>query len=399
MNAPRQGLYATLLAISYALHTALIVEGAVHQLATTRDAQGQLLIRQLAEDAATAVARQDTVALALLANRYSQRADVVSLRILAADGHVLATGGNAPSRDGQLFQQIIVQDRTQAGQVELNLAEASPGEVVRLQWLPLLLSLLIHVFLWLFYRVAARPRAGLVYAEEAESHITATTEAAAHEPAAQPVMQMEPNSKALPASSYATVMRIAFDDPRNLLDTLSPNTSQKYFSLCQTILENAIRHIGSQMPSQEKPIKISIVESFGAQGALVGVQDNSTLVLSHLIILAQLINVLSDAVYRRHRSEKRFALHTRVVVSEGFGERDAASHSTQLLAHAATNEVLIHAANQSLSRLIIQFRLTAVENIAAELGETMKLAGLRPEQAQIIERAREQILGATTSPA
>jgi len=50
VNAPRQGLYATLLAISYALHTTLIVEGTAHQLATTRDAQGQLLIRQLITD-------------------------------------------------------------------------------------------------------------------------------------------------------------------------------------------------------------------------------------------------------------------------------------------------------------------------------------------------------------
>ncbi len=401
MNAPRQGLYATLLAISYALHTTLIVEGTAHQLATTRDAQGQLLIRQLAEDATLGVARQDTVSLALLANRYSQRPGVVSMRILAADGRILATGGNAPTRDGQLFQQILLQDRTQNGQVELTLAEASLGEVVRLQWLPLLLSLLIHILLWLLYRVVARPKRRQDDEDEeqvealpqnAEPSDTTSTKTAAPEP----VLQLK-TADAETQTSYPVVLRIAYSDPRALLDTLTPSTSEKYFALCQKILEEAIRVLGSNMPNEGTPTKISIIQSFGANGALVGINQNSTPALGHLLLLAQLLNLLSDAVYRRNRLEKRFALHTCAAISEVHSSAESPSDSTQqsaeLMQHANANDVLIHVSDANLSRLMIQFSLSALENPVENIGEVMRLSGLRSDQAQLIERAREQILG------
>ncbi|MDE2420537.1 MAG: hypothetical protein KGO49_05075 [Gammaproteobacteria bacterium] len=408
MNAPRQGLFASIVAISFALHTALIVEGSVHQLASTRDAQGQLLIRQLAEDATLSVARQDTVSLALLANRYSERADVVSLRILAADGHVLATGGSAPSRSGQLFQQILLQDRTQSGQVELTLAEASLGEIIRLQWLPLLLSFFIHVLLWLFYRVVARPKLSWSLSDQTNTNTADEADSTTHEPntpaVPEPSLQLKtqtaPAANAAPVS-YPVILRVAFDDPKSLLETLTPSIAQKYFSLCQKLLEEAIRVLGAAMPNDGEPTELSIVSPFGMEGALVGVNQNSAPALGHLLLLAQLINLLSDAVYRRNRLEKRFALHTRTAITEADDTSDSKTKSNLLIQQAKTNDVLIHASNSNLSRLIIQFSLSAME-LAQEskdntaVNEAMRLNGLRNEQAQLIERVRAQILGKPT---
>ncbi len=409
MNAPRQGLYATIIAISFALHTALIVEGAAHQLASTRDAQGQLLVRQLAEDATLGVARQDTVGLALLANRYSQRPDVVGLRLLAADGHVLATGGNAPSRSGETFQQILLQDRAQSGQVELTLADISLGEIIRLQWLPLLLSLLIHAFLWLFYRVVARPKQ--LWAAKAQTADDFSESESTEMPpedstntslSAEPSLQLK---KADAASAtpkvYPVILRVTFDDPKSLLDTLTPTIAQKYFSLCQKLLEEAIRVLGAQMPNDGESTELTVITPFGMNGALVGVNQSSTPALGHLLLLAQLINLLSDAVYRRNRLEKRFALHTHTVISEAHEESDAVAQSTTLMQLAKTNDVLIKVSDSNLSRLLIQFSLTALEQATdgtdnSELSEIMRLNGLRADQAQLIERARAQILGKPT---
>ena len=409
MNAPRQGLFASIVAISFALHTALIVEGSVHQLASTRDAQGQLLIRQLAEDATLSVARQDTVALALLANRYSERADIVSLRILAADGHVLATGGSAPSRSGQLFQQILLQDRTQSGQVELTLAEASLGEIIRLQWLPLLLSFFIHVLLWLFYRVVARPKLAWSLSDQTNTDNSEQVDSSAtHEPnspaAPEPSLQLKAQPTPVPNAapvSYPVVLRVAFDDPKSLLETLTPTIAQKYFSLCQKLLEEAIRVLGTEMPNDGEPTELSIVSPFGMEGALVGVNQNSAPALGHLLLLAQLINLLSDAVYRRNRLEKRFALHTRTAITEADDTSDSKTKSNALIQQAKTNDVLIHASNSNLSRLIIQFSLSAMEQSNEDSGsmtisEAMRLNGLRHDQAQLIERVRAQILGKPT---
>jgi hypothetical protein len=407
VNAPRQGLYAAIIAISFALHTALIVEGAAHQLESTREAQGQLLIRQLAEDANLGVARQDTVALALLANRYSQRPDVVSLRFLAADGHVLATGGNAPSRSGATFQQILLQDRAQSGQVELTLADISLGEIIRLQWLPLLLSLLIHTFLWLFYRVAARPKR--FWADQANStddfselNDQDTELATAADQTSEPSLQLKAAEAVNTTPKvYPVVLRVTFDDPKSLLDTLTPSTAQKYFSLCQKLLEEAIHVLGAQMPNDGESTELTVIEPFGMNGALVGVNQSSTPTLGHLLLLAQLINLLSDAVYRRNRLEKRFALHTHTVISEAHETLDAITQSTRLLQQAKTNDVLIKVSESNLSRLMIQFSLSALEqatdgNHTNELGEVMRLSGLRSDQAQLIERTRAQILGKPT---
>jgi hypothetical protein len=410
VNAPRQGLYASIVAISFALHTALIVEGSVHQLASTRDAQGELLIRQLAADATLGVARQDTVSLALLANRYSERADIVSLRILAADGHILATGGSAPSRSGQLFQQILLQDRTQNGQVELTLAEASLGEIIRLQWLPLLLSFFIHLFLWLFYRVVARPESVWSLSDQSASDLNDSNETNADEShqantlnTTEPSLQLKSQVTTAALISYPVVLRIAFDDPKSLLETLTPTIAQKYFSLCQKLLEEAIRVLGAQMPNDGEPTELSIISPFGMEGALVGVNQNSAHALGHLLLLGQLINLLSDAVYRRNRLEKRFALHTRTAITEADAHSDSQTKSHILIQQAKTNDVLILASNSHLSRLMIQFSLSAIEQPTDSstensdsnntLNEAMRLSGLRNDQAQLIERTRAQILG------
>jgi hypothetical protein len=377
----------------------LIVEGAVHQLRTTRDAQGQLLIRQLAEDAALGVSRQDTVSLALLANRYSQRPDVVSMRILAADGHVLTTGGNAPTHDGQTFQQILLQDRTQNGQVELTLAEISIGEVIRLQWLPLLLSFLIHIFLWLLYRVVARPKQRVGGYDEGSyvegDHVD--LQHATQLPLTEAPAVSKPAPVSLDPAAYPVVLRLAFDDRGALLDTLAPSTAHKYFALCQKILEETIRVLQASSPIDDGLSKVQILEPFGANGALVGINQSSTHAIGHLLLLGQLLNLISEAVYRRNKVEKRFALLTRAAISESNDSAPAAQQSEALLPHAKGNDVLIAASSANMSRLIIQFSLSALEQPVDNVGDVMRLSGLRSDQAQLIERAREQILGRSAS--
>ncbi|MFA9203535.1 MAG: hypothetical protein ACEQSD_06020, partial [Flavobacteriales bacterium] len=101
MNAPRQGIYAALLATSFAIHAVLMIQGAQHQLAVTRAAQGELMTGQLVADSLASVMVTDTVGLALLTGRYTERADVASVRILTANGQVLASGGAAATRGGQ----------------------------------------------------------------------------------------------------------------------------------------------------------------------------------------------------------------------------------------------------------------------------------------------------------
>ena len=50
LNAPRQGLFASLLIVSFAFHTFLLVVATTHQLNENRASQGQLMTTQLVTD-------------------------------------------------------------------------------------------------------------------------------------------------------------------------------------------------------------------------------------------------------------------------------------------------------------------------------------------------------------
>jgi hypothetical protein len=95
LNAPRQGLFASLLIVSFALHTFLLVIATTHQLNENRASQGQLMTSQLVADSLSELEPANTVSLALVANRYATNPSVASIRILDANKQVLATSGMA----------------------------------------------------------------------------------------------------------------------------------------------------------------------------------------------------------------------------------------------------------------------------------------------------------------
>ena len=80
---------------------------------------------------------------------------VTSIRILDANNQVLATGGQVRTRDGEVFVRDALQNEKKVGSIEITLIKPSMGEILRTQWLTILLSLAIHGLLWLAYRAIA----------------------------------------------------------------------------------------------------------------------------------------------------------------------------------------------------------------------------------------------------
>ena len=157
MNAPRQGLFASLLIVSFALHTFLLVLATTHQLNENRANQGQLITSQLVTDSLSELEPPNRVSLALLANRYATNPSVASIRILDAKAQVLATGGLTKTREGEVFVRDALQNEKKVGVIEITLIEPSIGEILRTQWLAILFSFIIHGLLWVAYRAVARP--------------------------------------------------------------------------------------------------------------------------------------------------------------------------------------------------------------------------------------------------
>lgn len=445
MNAPRQGLFASLLIISFAVHVILMIHATNQQLSTTRAIQGELMTRQLADDSLAMLAPVDTVSLALMANRYTNRPDVASLKILGADGRTLTTSGNSPTRSGELFRKKVMLDQKTVGQIELTLIEPSIGELIRSQWLPLLLSLLVHGLLWLLYRVVARPTrreylATLAREQQLQEQLLslkltaeqAQKNAIIAQALANPAgLPKRPDADAAPStgenSKHHFVLKIGFVDPKQLLGTLSPGLARPYFSLCQTLLEQAIQqnrqHFEAQMNAavnassgsntgssrEAVAIDCQVVQPFGESGAVVSVtahadgndsqqhsnhySNNHAHEVVFLAQLAQLFNLLTDVVYRRHREIKRFALHTRTALAEQQPNQPAQALAQSLLAHVEANQLAVHLTDEQVLSLQQYFQLSPFDSPTnAQTREALLVTAINVEGARFISKARERIL-------
>lgn len=415
MNAPRQGLFASLLIISFALHVILIIQATTHQLNNTRAIQGELMTRQLAEDSLVNLTPVDTVSLALLSNRFAARPDVASLKIVSADGKVLTTAGAAPTRSGEIFRKKIMLDQRVVGEIELVLIEPSIGELIRTQWISLFLSLLIHSLLWLLYRVIARPtRREYLDSLARERQLKEQLLALKHHAEtlqknavlAQAVIQAKgavpvngADEKAVPNKPTVAepdfVLHVGFSDPKQLLGTLSPGLARPYFNLCQTLLEQAIDQTKQQFVQEtgSDTIEVKILQGFGERGAVVSVQGSSAQKALFLAKLANLLNLLTDVVYRRHRDIKRFALHTRCAIAEQQPNQPAQAIAQRLLEHVSSNELAVHVSDEQVLQVQQHFQTAPLPNpMDAITREALMVIAMNVEFAQFAEQARERIL-------
>ncbi|XID74949.1 hypothetical protein ACF3NA_10695 [Alkanindiges sp. WGS2144] len=408
MNAPRQGLYASLLIISFAVHVTLMIHATNQQLSNTRAIQGELMTRQLADNSLSMLTPVDTVSLALMANRYASRPEVASLKILAADGRVLTTSGSAPTRSGEVFRKKVLLDQNPIGQIELTLIEPSIGELIRSQWLPILLSLMVHGLLWLLYRVVARPtRREYLSSLAREQHLQeqivalklraeqAQKNAVIAQVLANPSEFSKAKAKSASEPSMAKdnqlILKIGFDDPKQLLGTLSPGLARPYFSLCQTLLEQAIQH--NRQYFAPSHIDCKVVQPFGESGAIVSAAADQPQSALFLMQLAQLFNLLTDVVYKRHREIKRFALHTRSTIAEQQHDQPAQALAQSLIQHVEAGQLAVHLSDEQVLKLQQYFQLIALDNPTdAQTREALLVTAMNVEIARFIGRARDRIL-------
>lgn len=413
MNAPRQGLYASLLIISFAVHVILMVHTTNHQLGHTRAIQGELMTRQLADDSLAMLAPVDTVSLALMANRYTGRPDVASLKIMAADGRVLTSSGNAPTRSGQVFNKKVLLDQKPIGQIELTLIQPSIGEMIRTQWLPLLLSLFTHLLLWLLYRVVARPTrreyleslareqqlqeqmvALKLHAEQTQKNAMMAQALANPAEIPKPVQGSNGNLSSTDAADSALILRIGFVDPKQLLGTLSPGLARPYFSLCQTLLEQAIQQNRQHFETLGgQPVDCKIVQAFGESGAMISAPSTHSQSALFLAQLGQLFNLLTDVVYRRHRDIKRFALHTRTALAEPQHHQPAQALAQSLIHHVEANQLAVHLTDDQVLNLQQYFQLSPFDSPTdAQTREALLVTAMNVEGVHFVTKARERIL-------
>ncbi|WP_171457304.1 hypothetical protein [Acinetobacter halotolerans] len=413
LNAPRQGLFASLLIVSFALHTFLLVIATTHQLNENRASQGQLMTSQLVADSLAELEPANTVSLALVANRYATNPSVASIRILNANQQVLATSGMAKTRQGEVFVRDALQNEKKVGTVEITLIQPSIGEILRTQWLAIFASLFIHFLIWLAYRVIARPtRSEYLARINQENHlkheIQRLTQALALEKqntitlVAQAQQQTKAQSKPRVEKSpidqsqvndQALALNIQFYDPKQLLNSVNQSVSVPYFKLCQLFLDKSIYLCAKHY--QIDAAHISVVQEFNAEGATLSTTAEQPHALECLMMVGAVFQLLAEVLYKRYREDKRFALQTRGAVASAVDamQLDAIEAAKRLTQHLHAKEAALHLNHEQLKTVQHSYELVAMPNPSNIMTRhAFMINGMNEQCATVAQMLRTEIL-------
>ena len=370
--APRQGIFAIILLVSFCLHVLMLMFSIEKQQYDSRTDKGEKIVEQLSREALAAIANQDRISLSVLASRYQVDSDVAKLVISDQNKQPLVQTGQSQTESGQVIDQPIIQHNQVLGHATVTMKAISKGEIVGGQWLYILGSAILHGFLWLIYGYLARPTqeqlaligekvqqrlaisrgrladrnsadADLVIAGgEADSladEITnkpdgsqkigksitdflhdrkLTTDSQDGEQVVENAnTNVTPSPTTLSgfASSQKTStieVQIRFFDQFNLLHRIAPELSKPYFQLCQELLERACDSLfGAEYGVLNRYIRQVDVKRplhFTEKGAVVHLVGREDQLPIASVLLAKLVIILNQVVYEKHRELSRFAL-------------------------------------------------------------------------------------------
>jgi len=416
LNAPRQGLFASLLIVSFALHTFLLVLATTHQLNENRANQGQLITSQLVTDSLSELEPPNRVSLALLANRYATNPSVASIRILDEKAQVLATGGLTKTREGEVFVRDALQNEKKVGVIEITLIEPSIGEILRTQWLAILFSFIIHGLLWVAYRAVARPSRTeylarinnesrlkfeiqtLTQALEQEKHNAALAIAQAQQAVKNKAKEKEHKPAVLESDSLS--LNIQFYDPKQLLDSVNKTVSVPYFNLCQIFLNKATELCVQRYKLNSSDI--CTVHKFDEKGATISIAADKPNALACLTMISAVFQLLSEVLYKRYREEKRFVLQTRSAIASKVEEMQLSSvqAAERLTQHLVAKESALHVPNTLLKDVSDHFQLVSMPNPTNVLTRhAFVVNGMDAESAELAQTFRTEILKSKQSKA
>ena len=412
LNAPRQGLFASLLIVSFALHTFLLVIATTHQLNENRASQGQLMTSQLVADSLSELEPANTVSLALVANRYATNPSVASIRILDSNKQVLATSGLTKTREGEVFVRDALQNEKKVGSIEITLVQASIGEILRNQWFAILLSLMIHGLLWLAYRTIARPTRSEYLARinneaRLKHEIQQLTEALEFEKANQVIAASPiPLPQTLkiktkiekPLADFSVeqnilALSIQYYDPKQLINTVNQSVSNSYFGLCQIFLNKSIE-LSAQHFNVNSDHFIRHQE-FNQRGAIVSVEAEHPHAAECLLMIGSVFQLLSEVLYKRYREDKRFVLQTRCAVTSAVEvmQLDAIQAAERLTHHLIAKEMALYLSHEDLSHVGECYHLVAMPNPSNVLTRhAFMVNGMNSNCAEIAQTIRTEIL-------
>lgn len=372
-HAPRQLLFAIIILFSFCLHALLLVLSSEQHISHMQKQQSQHMLTQLAADSRLPLASYDAVSLSVLLSQYSAQPYLAKISIYDAKDELLVQQGNAPLQQGQVLSTLISDNNQTLGKIDATLKPVSAGEIISQQWLFLVGSAILHTLLWVLYGYVARSRHNENLPEQTadpahsatqqeNTTTTATSKpilinrddtsfAAMLDPDALHSQTPSPNNAQPTSASIKTTDPVAtpqqhtsprlptqedtqlsllpdsqntqkltiwikFCDPHALMDKLSPEVAQPYYTLCQNLLNHTITELTRQQIWLHQT-KVEHTSEFNKDGVEITlVSEHNELSIAGLVI-AKLYLMLNHYVYEEHRKIQRFALNVKAGICQG----------------------------------------------------------------------------------
>lgn len=389
--APRQGLFAIIVLVSFCLQTLLMVISIDHQLTKSLEQKGEQMMSQLIDESRLSLENHDRVSLSVIANRYISEQDVARLEIKDNKGNILVPVGNAPLQQGQTLSQIATNGNSVIGSVNLTLKDISKGEIIAMQWPFVIGTLILHLLLWVAYGFVARPTQAQINAlknelKSLEDRVLKTKQAAQlsseggelvkskvlggsssdthqelnHYLQSQQQSQQQKSPSKLDAAptkaapidrikSTPTILtnklsasrsfdqvtvQIVFQDDHGMLKLLAPESRDPYFTLCSQLLQQALFEL-LQLPLLQG---VSVINQPMFKGSsaviMLKAEDATAKVALAGVMLGKLYLMLNKIIFEKHVELDHFALHVKVGVSDSAH----ANAMAQLLARVGKKE-------------------------------------------------------------
>ncbi|HEX4869260.1 MAG TPA: hypothetical protein VFV15_00860 [Moraxellaceae bacterium] len=367
------GRWATLLAASFAVHVALLVNSTETALWNEQGREGALLSQQLAESAAPLVLSRDMVSLSVLASRYDNRPGIASVRLYSGSQELLAETGN-PRNDGRLFAARMTLQQQALGRVELRMDIPPRGQIVRAEMGNIGLSALLHLLVF---------GAGLLLAGRAPAPGTrglGARPASPARPVAAPVPPAAPAAPAVaPANPGVSLLHLAIDDPNSLLTRISASLADEMLELFDQFIDRAARVYGGEVTAPFSPAGVLV--RFRNEDA----QEREFHALAAAALFLQLVQDASE----ERTQHNQLCLGAKAGVLQG----EDAPEIAAVLAHTAPAGRILTSLPQApvsdFCRLGTAYQLAVAEG---EVRPAAVVEEFAPEYRQLIANQSQQIL-------
>lgn len=267
--APRQGLFAAIILISLCLHTLFFVVSEEREIKDEQRAVAEKSVALLAQELKVPLATNDRISMSVVADKYVKESQVSFVGIYDAKDQLLVPVGS-DNDSGVALRESVVSGSDALGSVVVKAADVSRAEIISKHWLFLLGALGLHAMLWLLYGYLARPTQelkeaiakkvrmdlldkGILYqppqhSEESEpassqNSIKSFLEKAKTEQKPDQSTQVAAQSTEASLHDQDYIVQMLFEDPNQLLATVSHDNKAAYFALCDQLLDKAIVHL------------------------------------------------------------------------------------------------------------------------------------------------------------